>query len=624
MEEVEQQPLDDRARVRARQVGAERRAHVLGQPEALHVLLQPALVRGRGVLGQEGHELAARACHREVARAPVPELLGRYLDHRRSGRARDLARAVARAGVDHQHLELLVELAGRTPRRAPPRGSARRRAPEWLRRPSSPQEAPGPARELHRSSSIRRAGRASQGRRSACSRRSSSFSSNQPSRSSSAAILASWAWRTVDQLALRLGQPGECEAPAPELLARLSRRSGLDALELGRIVSGHRRQSLDLTGRPAVQRLAREVALPAPMPRTPRVLVLHNRYRMEGGEERAVELQEAALTRAGVEHRLLERRSGRRGPRPRGRGAAARRGGRGAGGRRGARAPGGRGARAQPPAAPRPARARRGRAAAGARVVAQLHNFRLFCAIGVASRDGAPVLSLPPPAHAPGAGAQLPRLAARGGGLRGRAWPCTSPATVAAVDAFVVPSASTREQVVRLGLPRERVEVVPPLPARQRRSRTRAPPARGEYALVTARLSEEKGVDVAIRAAALTGVPLRVAGDGPRARRAWRGWPASCGAPVEFLGRADRAALAALLRRAAVVLVPSRFHETAGYAAMEAMAAGVPVLAERPRRPARDGGTGALRAHGRRRRAGRPAGGAVGAARRFATRRADC
>src|ERR671910_469830 len=39
------------------------------------------------------------------------------------------------------------------------------------------------------------------------------------------------------------------------------------------------------------------------------VLVVHNRYRIEGGEERSVELQLAALRRAGVAHALLERRS---------------------------------------------------------------------------------------------------------------------------------------------------------------------------------------------------------------------------------------------------------------------------------------------------------------------------
>src|SRR5262245_8386549 len=41
----------------------------------------------------------------------------------------------------------------------------------------------------------------------------------------------------------------------------------------------------------------------------PRVLVVHNRYRLEGGEERSVELHVRALRQARVEHALLERRS---------------------------------------------------------------------------------------------------------------------------------------------------------------------------------------------------------------------------------------------------------------------------------------------------------------------------
>src|ERR687896_2305594 len=42
----------------------------------------------------------------------------------------------------------------------------------------------------------------------------------------------------------------------------------------------------------------------------PRVLVLHNRYRIEGGEERSVALQIDALRAAGIEHHALERSSG--------------------------------------------------------------------------------------------------------------------------------------------------------------------------------------------------------------------------------------------------------------------------------------------------------------------------
>jgi glycosyltransferase involved in cell wall biosynthesis len=95
---------------------------------------------------------------------------------------------------------------------------------------------------------------------------------------------------------------------------------------------------------------------------------------------------------------------------------------------------------------------------------------------------------------------------------------------------------------------------------------------------VAARLSQEKGIDVAIDATAAAGVPLRVAGEGPEAA-ALRARAERIGAPVEFLGRVPREAMAGLLAGAAMVLLPSRYHEFAPYSALEAMAAGVPVLA---------------------------------------------
>ena len=62
----------------------------------------------------------------------------------------------------------------------------------------------------------------------------------------------------------------------------------------------------------------------------------------------------------------------------------------------------------------------------------------------------------------------------------------------------------------------------------------------GAYALVAARLAPEKGIDVAIEAAALADVPLRVAGEGP-AEAELVELAEPVGAPVDFLGRVDRA-----------------------------------------------------------------------------------
>ncbi len=75
---------------------------------------------------------------------------------------------------------------------------------------------------------------------------------------------------------------------------------------------------------------------------------------------------------------------------------------------------------------------------------------------------------------------------------------------------------------------------------------------------------------------------------------------------MEFIGRLERASLARELAGAAMLLMPSRYHEFAPYSALEAMAAGVPVIASAL------GGLpemlGAKRCvpAGRRRRAGRP------------------
>ena len=48
---------------------------------------------------------------------------------------------------------------------------------------------------------------------------------------------------------------------------------------------------------------------------------------------------------------------------------------------------------------------------------------------------------------------------------------------------------------------------------------------------------------------------------------------------MEFIGRLERASVARELAGAAMLLMPSRYHEFAGYSALEAMAAGVPVVA---------------------------------------------
>jgi glycosyltransferase involved in cell wall biosynthesis len=310
-----------------------------------------------------------------------------------------------------------------------------------------------------------------------------------------------------------------------------------------------------------------------------RVLVVHNRYRVTGGEERAVALQAEALARAGIEHRLLERRSddvGRAAA-----GAALVRGGRadavaevGAAVRE-LRADVAHFHNIHPSFGPRAiAAAKR----AGAATVLHLHNFRLFCAIGVASRDGEPCFRCRGRRTLPGVvlncRGSLPEAAAYGVGLS-----LHQPDVFRAVDRFVAPSRSAAEKLVELGLPEGSVDVLRPyLPEESFASGSTAD--RGEYALVASRLAQEKGIEDAIRAAAAASVPLLIAGDGP-SRAGLERLAAELGGEVTFRGAVDSATVAELLRGAAMLVMPSRFHETGGYAALEAMAAGVPVVASR-------------------------------------------
>ena len=308
-----------------------------------------------------------------------------------------------------------------------------------------------------------------------------------------------------------------------------------------------------------------------------RVLVVHNRYRLHGGEERAVDLQLAALERAGIEHAPLFRDSA------------------GAGRARAARALLAGGERPDEVAAavrdlgatvvhvhnmnplfgPRALAAAR---EAGARVVLHLHNFRLFCSIAVAFRDGETCFRCRGRFTLPGAVLNC-RGSAPESAVYATALARHQPAVLEAVDRFVTPSAFAAGQLARLGVPPDRLDVVPNyLPADELADASAA--GDGRYALAAGRLAVEKGYAYAVRAAALAHVPLRVAGDGPLADHL-RELAAATGAPVEFEGAVPRERVRELLRGAAMAVVPSVGPDVMPFAAVEAMGAGVPLVAAR-------------------------------------------
>jgi glycosyltransferase involved in cell wall biosynthesis len=311
--------------------------------------------------------------------------------------------------------------------------------------------------------------------------------------------------------------------------------------------------------------------------RAPVILVLHNRYRTTGGEERAVaDLLWLVRERLGEDAELLERDSAALG---RGRAAA--------GMLRGGLAPEEvaaavrrTGARIVHAHNVNPAfgwRARAAARAAGARVVMHLHNYRLVCAVGTCFTRGADCTRCRGRNTLPGAA-----LACRGDHAEAAVYAAGlalwQRRLAACVDVFAVPSAAALERLEVLGAPLDDRAVVVPHVVRTFAERSHA--AEGAHALVASRLAPEKGIEVAIEACAAADVPLVVAGDGPEAA-ALRERAARAGGEVGFTGRLDALPLAELRAGAGLAVVPSRSAETFGLAAAEAMAAGVPVVASR-------------------------------------------
>ena len=98
--------------------------------------------------------------------------------------------------------------------------------------------------------------------------------------------------------------------------------------------------------------------------------------------------------------------------------------------------------------------------------------------------------------------------------------------------------------------------------------------ARDGFFLLAGRLVSYKRPDVAIRAAAESGVKLVVAGDGRDAAKCRK---LSAKGDVEFLGRVSDEELRSLYRRAKAMVMPG--EEDFGITPVEAMACGTPVIA---------------------------------------------
>ncbi|MEU0407497.1 glycosyltransferase family 4 protein [Streptomyces griseorubiginosus] len=216
---------------------------------------------------------------------------------------------------------------------------------------------------------------------------------------------------------------------------------------------------------------------------------------------------------------------------------------------------------------------------AGVPAVATLHNYTQVCPPGTLQRDGRPctecVGSTPLPAVRHGCYrnsrlATVP-LAVSLSANRRRWW--------SGVERFLCISAAQRDVLVRAGMPAERLAVkhnfVPDPDAR----RTDA----GEHVLYLGRLAEAKGVRLLmaawdeLAASGGVGVPLVIVGTGPLEAEV-SAWAAGRD-DVQYVGLYDTAECQKAIARSVAVVAPSTWLEAFGLVVVEAMAAGVPVVA---------------------------------------------
>jgi glycosyltransferase involved in cell wall biosynthesis len=218
-------------------------------------------------------------------------------------------------------------------------------------------------------------------------------------------------------------------------------------------------------------------------------------------------------------------------------------------------------------------------------VVVTLHNYRLVCLNGLLYRDGAPCRDCVGGSPLPGVRHRCYRRSASSSAVAAAtlSFNRARGTWVNSVDRFIAPSRGLRDTLVAGGLPEDRVVVRPHAVADV--GRRVQPPSASKTLLYAGRISEEKGLGVLLEAWRLArpcGLELVVAGDGPlRAELEARSIEG-----VRFAGWLPPAEVHELMLTSRALAFPSVCYESFGSTIIEAMSAGLPVIASAHGAPA--------------------------------------
>jgi len=143
------------------------------------------------------------------------------------------------------------------------------------------------------------------------------------------------------------------------------------------------------------------------------------------------------------------------------------------------------------------------------------------------------------------------------------------------VDRFVVPSRFYVEKFVEWGWDRDRFVHIPNFVSFD--VDDVEPTSPGAHALYFGRLGPEKGLATLVRAAAQSGVAVKIAGTGPE-EEGLRALVQETNAPVEFLGYLSGQDLHNALLASRVIVLPSEWYENAPMSVMESYSLYRPVI----------------------------------------------
>lgn len=142
------------------------------------------------------------------------------------------------------------------------------------------------------------------------------------------------------------------------------------------------------------------------------------------------------------------------------------------------------------------------------------------------------------------------------------------------IDRFVVPCRFYLDKLVEWGWPRERFVHIPNFVDVDIKA---AAHPLGDSLLYFGRLSAEKGLQTLIRAAAASGVALRLAGHGPE-QAVLQQLAASLNADVQFLGHLDTQRLREAILASRATVLAAEWYENAPMSILESLALARPVV----------------------------------------------